>query len=137
MSPPGPVVACLSDRSLRIETYFFDYPSVEVLLKSLSSKSYVFKAGWSSGGIDLQIMLKHAGLEKMDDFCLTSPLALHVSCSGRIPVQAVTLLYVGAEKMIRMVHDEMAKEIQEIRNMRDDYAIIREYRSRCVGEGVE
>lgn len=74
----------------------------------------------------MQDVLKRAGLERMDDFCLTSPLALHKS-SG-IPTRAVTSLYVGAEKLIRLVHQEMAVEIQEMRDMRDECAAIREYK---------
>lgn len=82
----------------------------------------------------MQGVLKRMGMENMDDFCLTSPLALHMS-SG-IPTQAVISLYVGAEKLICMLHQEMAREIQEIRDMRDEYAKIREHRINAGGHEV-
>lgn len=103
-------------------------------MKLLGNVSGVFAAGWSSRGVDLQDVLKQAGLENMDDFCLTSPLALHIS-SG-IPTRAVTSLYIGAEKLIHLVHQKMAGEIQEIRSMRDEYARIREHRMKTGGYEV-
>lgn len=134
MSPPSPTIADLSDRSIPIDTYFFQYPTVQALLKLLSDDSGVFASGWSSRGFNLQDVLKHAGLENMDDFCLTSPLALHKS-SG-IPAQAVNLLYAGAKKLICLVHQEMAVEIQDMRDMRDEHARIREYKLNTAGHGV-
>lgn len=126
MNPPSPAITDLSNRSIAIETYFFQYHTVQALLKLLSDDSGVFALGWSSRGFNLQDVLKHAGLENMDDFCLTSPLALHKS-SG-IPARAVNTLYVGAEKLICLLHQEMAVEIQDMRDMRDEYGRIREYK---------
>lgn len=134
MNPPA-AVAHLSDGGLPIETYWFQYPSVDDLLKSLRNCSLVFEDGWALGGIDLRSLLKRVGLENMDDFCSTSPRTLHLS--GGVPAQAVAQLYTGAEEIIRMVHEQMAEEIQEIRDMRDEHARIREYRARCVEEEVE
>lgn len=134
MNPPA-TVARLSDKGLLIETYWFQYPSVDDLLKSLRNCSLVFEDGWSLGGIDLRSLLKRVGLENMDDFCSTSPLTLHLS--GGVPSRAVAQLYAGAEEIIRTVHEQMAEEIQEIRDMRDEHARIREYRARCVEEEVK
>ena len=78
-----------------------------------------FVAGWSYRGISLSEMLRSAGMVTVEDFVTTSPLVLHTSCG--IPVRAVELLYIGAEKMIKMVHKEMAHEIKDLREHREDY----------------
>lgn len=126
-SPPIPAITALSNQSIPIETYFFQYHTVDDLLKLLADDSGVFASGWSLRGVNLQDVLKRVGMENMDDFCLTSPLALHTS-SG-IPAQAVTLLYIGAEKLIRLVHQQRSGEIREIQDMRDEYARMREFES--------
>lgn len=130
-SPPSPVIADLSNQSISIETYSFQYPTVQDLLKLLGDDSGVFASGWSSRGVNLQDVLKQAGLENMDDFCLSSPLALH-KFSG-IPTRAVTSLYIGAEKLIHLVHQKRVGKIEEIRSMRDEYAGIREHRMKTRG----
>lgn len=81
-----------------------------------------FVMGWSYKGISLCDMLRSVGMVNMDDFVLTSPLVLHTSCG--IPTRAVEMLYIGAEKMIRMVHQEMADEIKDFREHREAYGRI-------------
>lgn len=112
----------LSDRGLNIETYYFSYPKVEDLLKLLDNDTDGFVAGWSWKGINLCDMLRSTGMEHVDAFVTTSPLALHAACG--IPTRAVELLYIGAEKMIRMVHKEMAHEIKDMREHREAYGQI-------------
>lgn len=114
--------ANLPDWGIDIETYYFSYPKVEDLLKLVDNDVDGFVAGWSYKGTNLRDMLRGARMESMDDFVLTSPLDLHVLCG--IPTQAVELLYIGAEKMIRVVHKEMAHEIRDIREHREAYAQI-------------
>lgn len=116
----SPASAHLSDRGLDIETYYFTYPKVEDLLKLLDNEVDGFVAGWSYKGISLCEMLKSVGMVNVEDFVMTSPLVLHTSCG--IPVRAVELLYIGAEKMIRVVHKEMAHEIKDLREHREAYA---------------
>lgn len=105
-----------------IETYYFSYPKVEDLLKILDNEVDGFVAGWSYKGINLTEMLRSAGMVSVEDFVTTSPLVLHTSCG--IPVRAVELLYIGAEKMIRMVHKEMDNEIKDLREHREAYGRI-------------
>lgn len=115
-----PASAHLSDRGLDIETYYFTYPRVQDLLKLVDNDVDGFVAGWSYKGISLCEMLMSVGMVSVEDFVMTSPLALHTSCG--IPAQAVELLYIGAEKMIRVVHKEMAHEIKDLREHREAYA---------------
>lgn len=107
---------------MNIETYYFSYPKVEDLLKLVDNEVDGFVAGWSYKGINLTDMLRSASMLNVEDFVTTSPLVLHMSCG--IPVRAVELLYLGAEKMIRMVHKEMAHEIEDLRDHREAYSRI-------------
>lgn len=81
-----------------------------------------FVAGWSYKGTNLGKMLRGARMLNVDDFVTTSPLDLHISCG--IPTRAVELLYIGAEKMIQVVHKEMAHEIKDIKEHREAYGRI-------------
>lgn len=81
-----------------------------------------FVAGWSYKGINLGEMLRSVDMRNMDDFVTTSPLVLHTSCG--IPTRAVELLYIGAEKMIRVFHKEMSGEIKDLREHREAYGRI-------------
>jgi hypothetical protein len=110
----------LSDRGIPIETFYFQYPHIEDLLKLLDNEADGYVAGWSLNGLNLREMLRRARMERMDDFVLTSPRTLHVTCG--IPAKAVNLLYLGATKMIKLVHMEMETEIREIRELREEYA---------------
>ena len=105
-----------------IETYYFSYPKVEELLKLVDNDIDGFVAGWSYKGTNLAKMLRGARMVSVDDFVFTSPLDLHVSCG--IPTRAVELLYIGAEKMIRVVHKEMAHEIRDMKEHREAYGQI-------------
>lgn len=78
-----------------------------------------FVTGWSYKGVSLADMLKSASMLSVEDFVTTSPLVLHTSCG--VPVRAVELLYIGAEKMIQMVHKEMAHEIKDLQEHREAY----------------
>jgi hypothetical protein len=91
-------------------------------LKLVDNNVDGFVAGWSYKGTNLCDMLRGAHMESMDDFVLTSPLDLHVLCG--IPTQAVELLYIGAKKMIRVVHKEMAHKIRDIWEHREAYTQI-------------
>lgn len=116
------VCAHLSDWGINIQTYYFSYPKIEDLLKLIDNEEDGFVAGWSWRGIKLEQLLRQAGMVQMDDFVTTSPLALHLSCG--IPTRAAELLYIGAEKMIRLVHKQMAHEIEDIRALREEYGQI-------------
>lgn len=111
--------AHLSDQGLNIETYYFSYPKVADLLKLVDNEVDGFVAGWSYKGISLSDMLGSVGMVNVDDFVMTSLLVLHTSCG--IPIRAVELLYIGAEKMIRMVHKEMAHKIKDLWEHREAY----------------
>lgn len=91
-------------------------------MKILDNEVDGFVAGWSYKGINLSEMLRSVGMVNVEDFVTTSPLVLHTSCG--IPVRAVELLYIGAEKMIKMVHKEMAHEIKELQEHREAYGRI-------------
>lgn len=91
-------------------------------MKLLDNDVDGFVAGWSYKGINLSKMLRSVDMRNMDDFVTTSPLALHTSCG--VPARAVELLYIGAEKMIRVFHKEMAHEIKDLREHREAYGRI-------------
>jgi hypothetical protein len=89
-------------------------------LKLLDNELDGYVSGWSWNGHNLRDTLRKAHMERMDDFVMTSPRDLHLSYG--IPAQAIEMLYLGAEKMIRIVHLEMETEIKDIRELREEYA---------------
>lgn len=114
-----PVSAHLSDRGINVETYYFSYPTIEDLLKLVDNEEDGLVSGWTWRGAKLEQLLRQAGMVRMDDFVTTSPLALHLSCG--IPTRGVELLYMGAEKMIHLFHRQMAPEIKDIRDLKEEY----------------
>lgn len=96
---------------LQVKTYYFGYPEVGDLLNLLGSSLERWLVGFS-GSERIGEILKRAGLEYVDDFTLLSPRSLHVY--EGIPVEAIHLLYCGANDMIKALHVTMEQEINEI-----------------------
>lgn len=57
-------------------------------------------------------ILRKAGLECVDNFTRLSPRSLH-AIEG-IPIEAVRLLYLGADEMIRATHLGLEEDISSI-----------------------
>lgn len=96
---------------LRVKTYCFRYPSVEVLLDLLGGSLEAWLVGFE-GSDQIGGLLRKAGLECADDFTMLCPRSLHIY--EGIPVEAVRLLYSGADEMIRAIHLGRGEDIREI-----------------------
>lgn len=101
----------LSADSLQVKTYYFQYPSVEDLLDLLGGSLEAQLVGFE-GGDQISNLLRRAGLERVDDFTLLSPRGLHIY--EGIPVEAVRLLYSGADEMIRATHLGHEEDIKDV-----------------------
>lgn len=97
--------------SLSVKTYFFRYPSVDDLLDLLGSSLEVRLIGFE-GASRIGDILRKGGLENMDNFTQLSPRSLHVY--EGIPIEAVRLLYAGADEMIRATHLGRVEDIEFI-----------------------
>jgi hypothetical protein len=112
------IASHLSDRGIDVETYYFTYPHINNLLRLLDNDFDGYVAG-SWNGLNLRDLLHMAHMEQMEDFVMTSPRTLHVTCG--IPAHTVSLLFLGATKMIKLVHMEMETEIRDIQALREEY----------------
>lgn len=92
-------------------TYCFDYPPIEALLGLLGSSLEDRLVGFE-GRNRIGDVLRRAGLEYLDNFTRLSPRSLH-AMEG-IPIDAVRLLYSGADEMLRATHLGLEKEILSI-----------------------
>lgn len=97
--------------SLRVKTYFFQYPPIEDLLELLGGSLEVRLVGFE-GADQIGTILRKGGLENIEDFTLLSPRSLHVY--DGIPIEAIRLLYSGADEMMRAMHLGRAEEIEFI-----------------------
>lgn len=60
-------------------------------------------------------LLRRAGLESVECFTRLSPRSLHTA--EGVPIDAIRLLYAGAEEMIRATHRGLENEVLDIEEM--------------------
>jgi hypothetical protein len=102
----------MSEGSLDLETFYFEYPSlrnlVELMSQTLSVEHTLEDHEYKS--------VMSNGIEYLDDFTLVSAAKLHTwTC---IPMGKIRTLYGCAETMIRDFHAGKEEEIKEIQEFR-------------------
>jgi hypothetical protein len=68
------------------------------------------------GSARIEEVLQRAGIVNVDDFTMISPRSMHID--DGIPVEAVRLLYLEADEMIRAMHLELESDIRDIEEAR-------------------
>lgn len=68
------------------------------------------------GSAWIEEVLQRAGIVNVDDFTMISPRSMHID--DGIPVEAVRLLYLEADEMIRAMHLELESDIRDIEEAR-------------------
>ena len=97
------------EESLDIETFYFDYPSWNILTALIPVEDMLDSREYN-------LIQACIWIENLDDFALVSETQFHMWTG--IPMRKIRALYRSAEKMIRKFHDTKRVEIEEIRELR-------------------
>lgn len=108
----------LSSQVLNVETYAYNYPTVQGLLLQLDLSRVA--EGNPPFITQREVQgLRIAGMSNVDDFMLLSPMDL--SIVSLIVPEKITILYNMARKLIEQVHKENRGDIESLYRIRQEW----------------